>query len=708
MASGAASITIRGDVKQALAALESLGLKAEETGGKVEGAFGSKIESSVERTGGLFGKLGSIVSGLGLPFSESFTKMGDKMGEAETKGKGFGASMASLGKGLTLGVAAAAVGVGYESIEMADKLETARAKLEAALKGAGSSFDALKPQIDGVDSRMEKLGFTNAQTEGGLAALTVATNNPTKAMQLMGTAADLARFKNIDLATAGTAVAKAMEGNLKPLKQLGIDLPINAASAEKLKVAQENLKIQTEQYQVAVEKLHDKHKVTAADEQALAIQNQKLAFAQRQVTEAQNSGTLVLDALNQRIGGQANEYTKTFAGRMQELKATTEDLGAKLGLVLVPMLEKLGQVTANVIGWFEKHKTVAEALGIALAILVAGPMAAFAAELIVDAAAAVVALAPLYLMIAVAAAVGAAIYELVTHFKAVVSFLHGPWGTAISVAVAVMDPFIGIPMLIIGHWKLILDFLKKAWADIKQWTMDGVNFVIAHWQLLLAGVLAVVLGPFAAIPMLIWRYWNQISGFTVTLWHDITGFFTSMWHDVETKVYSGIVTVVQFFSNLPGLVLSAIGGLLGDMFHFGASLIQNLINGVGSMAGSLSSSIGGAIRGALSDIPGVGSLFARAAGGPVAAGNAYVVGENGPELFLPSASGTIVPNKFVEAAASAPMVGGGGGGGGGGPVSVVLQIDGSQFAAAAWPSLRTFIAQGTSRNSVRVLPGVIN
>jgi hypothetical protein len=45
-------------------------------------------------------------------------------------------------------------------------------------------------------------------------------------------------------------------------------------------------------------------------------------------------------------------------------------------------------------------------------------------------------------------------------------------------------------------------------------------------------------------------------------------------------------------------------------------------------------------------IPG-GSSFAglfRAEGGPVASGRPYIVGEQGPELFVPKASGTIVPN----------------------------------------------------------------
>jgi hypothetical protein len=38
------------------------------------------------------------------------------------------------------------------------------------------------------------------------------------------------------------------------------------------------------------------------------------------------------------------------------------------------------------------------------------------------------------------------------------------------------------------------------------------------------------------------------------------------------------------------------------------------------------------------------NLPARAAGGPVAAGKSYLVGEKGPELFIPAAAGQIVPN----------------------------------------------------------------
>jgi phage-related minor tail protein len=52
-----------------------------------------------------------------------------------------------------------------------------------------------------------------------------------------------------------------------------------------------------------------------------------------------------------------------------------------------------------------------------------------------------------------------------------------------------------------------------------------------------------------------------------------------------------------------------------------------------------------------------------AVGGPVNAGSPYVVGEKGPELFVPSSSGSIVPNGAM-----------GNSGGGSGGVTVNYNI----------------------------------
>jgi hypothetical protein len=67
--------------------------------------------------------------------------------------------------------------------------------------------------------------------------------------------------------------------------------------------------------------------------------------------------------------------------------------------------------------------------------------------------------------------------------------------------------------------------------------------------------------------------------------------------------------------------------------------------GKGGGFGSIVSSIAGAFGfGGGTQLPG------RAAGGPVSAGMGYLVGEKGPELFLPRQSGSIVPNGAMGGA----------------------------------------------------------
>jgi hypothetical protein len=54
----------------------------------------------------------------------------------------------------------------------------------------------------------------------------------------------------------------------------------------------------------------------------------------------------------------------------------------------------------------------------------------------------------------------------------------------------------------------------------------------------------------------------------------------------------------------------------------------------------------------------LGGLFggARAAGGDVEAGRAYLVGENGPEPFVPKVSGTVLPNSALSKSSGKPIV----------------------------------------------------
>ncbi len=99
-----------------------------------------------------------------------------------------------------------------------------------------------------------------------------------------------------------------------------------------------------------------------------------------------------------------------------------------------------------------------------------------------------------------------------------------------------------------------------------------------------------------------------------------------------------------------------IGDSIGSVF---ASAFSGLIDGSRKVSdvlkGLLSQLASMALNSAFRALfGGTGGLFSsifggfRANGGPVAAGRAYVVGERGPELVVPSSSGTVIPNSALQ------------------------------------------------------------
>lgn len=127
------------------------------------------------------------------------------------------------------------------------------------------------------------------------------------------------------------------------------------------------------------------------------------------------------------------------------------------------------------------------------------------------------------------------------------------------------------------------------------------------------------------------------------------------------KIMGGVL-LIALMAFVKGVELSVIGisniillsqelttfliGPFGKAWDFVAEKIEQVTEGVNNLidsfkraftaAGNLPGKIGSAIVNAV--IPG------RASGGPVTGGNAFMVGEEGPELFVPKQNGTIIPN----------------------------------------------------------------
>ena len=109
--------------------------------------------------------------------------------------------------------------------------------------------------------------------------------------------------------------------------------------------------------------------------------------------------------------------------------------------------------------------------------------------------------------------------------------------------------------------------------------------------------------------------------------------------------------VAPFLGGVLKLAIQGIGIALGVVINVVGTLIegfQTLFGIINSVVGSIRTLISlvannAAVKGIAGAISSAFGGF-RAAGGSVTAGKAYVVGEQGAEMFVPSSNGTIVPN----------------------------------------------------------------
>ena len=395
------------------------------------------------------------------------------MGEARTQvatlekeGSGSFDKLAAFGKASLFALGTAAVGVGALSLEMADTFEASHAKLEQALKNAGSSFEQFAEPISKAQKQMEQYGYTNAQTQEALANLTTSLKDPTKALDSLSIAADLAKYKHVDLAEASIAVAKAQEGNLRPLKQLGIDLPIAAGGALKL-----------EQANTALGKATDAASTfLAAHSDALGVNNKyhaayeallgKVDDAQKKVNDESSAGTKIMQGLSDAIGGQAAASAETFSGKMLALKAQSEDVAKNIGMALIPIVEKLVTAIKDVVDWFGKHKAIAEALGIVVGTVLVVAIGAYLASLATAAIESAVSFAT---MIAGWIGLGAA-EDTATAGAVGFNLATGGMVLAIGAIIAAV-------VLLATHWKEVWSAMKTVVSDVWDFMKDVFSWI---------------------------------------------------------------------------------------------------------------------------------------------------------------------------------------------------------------------------------------
>lgn len=300
----------------------------------------------------------------------------------------------------------------------------------------------------------------------------------------------------------------------------------------------------------------------------------------------------------------------TAAGQLGAVLADV--LVAAVG-ALVPLLVGALTAAADLVGWFTSLNGGAEVLAVGVGALVVG-IGAY--KLIMGTISAVtkgwaiaqgilnavMAINPIFLIIAAIALLVAGIVLLVMNWDKVVGFLKGIWQGFVDWFLGVMDGFLGF---IAPVWENIKNIIAVAWAVIVTVVTTYINIVLtiirAVWETIkvvfstaceviktiiataLSIIIAVFTGNFGAIGALIASAWVKITGLfsgafakigsiVSGAWSTISGLFTNAvngikgmlsgaWQAITNTVKNVWNGIIGFFQSIPGRIISAIASL---------------------------------------------------------------------------------------------------------------------------------------------------
>src|ERR1039458_106118 len=321
---------------------------------KITDAFGTTMGKSEESAGqlstafaGVAGQL-KTTEGKALDAGQALSFMKTATDLAEASGTSLTSATADLSNVLQ----------SYQ-IKVSGTAKASNDLYEASL-ATGSSIDSVSSALDRIKTRLGAMTPPLSQMSSLLVDLAAhgesgraSVQAPTRFLHMImsGTQADL--FKAF--VTANTAVDAS---NLKQ-QQLGITVLnsnhqfVGFGSV----IAQLNQQIVGMSTAQATAKLSADGFGTSAGKLLSIVQAGPAAYAA--ATAAINTHNAVVAA--------AAKQQATLQGEWQTALATIKDLAEQLGTLLIPVFTTLGGVVASVAGWFDKNKTVAEALGIVVA-----------------------------------------------------------------------------------------------------------------------------------------------------------------------------------------------------------------------------------------------------------------------------------------------------------------------------------------------------
>ena len=507
-----------------------------------------------------------------------------KMKRAQKGFKRTARQLKSIGKSMSLSLTAPLTAFAAASVKAFDTQAKAEAKLRTAL---GDNKDAFQNLTEQARELQKVTLFGDEETIAAASFLAQMGLQEDAIKRLLPLIQDMATAKGMSLTAAADLVAKSVGSSTNALSRYGIQIEGAVGSTERLDSA--------------------------------------------------------VNALTQQFEGQAQAAAEAGTGSLKQLQNTIGDLMEDIGQMLMPIIQKL--VDKIQIG-VDKFKNLSDEqkeniIQIGLLIAAIGP----AVYILGTLASAISALSTAYLFLS-ATAIPAVISALETLY---LLMLYNPI-TALALAITALGATIFL-------------FVK----NLSDATEEQVKFNAAQEEAIVltekqAQALDNTLIPFIdGTTKATEKATERAKEFAIQLDEvaqvasidspdGLVGGLKQVTHEL-TEVQGEMSALGQFatstFSGIADRVLQFRGTFTQVLEEIGI-MIGKMILKMAIMAGFMSVISGGAVAGGFSfasafnmqlGIPG------KASGGSVVAGQPYIVGESGAEMFIPNQSGTIIPNN---------------------------------------------------------------
>lgn len=416
--------------------------------------------------------------------------------------------------GITVASAAVVAGVAAfaaDSVAAFSEAEQSQAALVAAYEKfpavSSTSIDALRALNTEIQ---KKTGFDDDQLAASQATLAQFGLTGEQITQLTPLMADYAAKTGKDLATAAEDMGKAVMGQGRALKNVGVDFTDTGNAAG-------------------------------------------------------NFDQLVA-GLDGTVGGFATTMGDTAAGKAAILEASFGDIQETVGEMLIPVLKTLVDVATSVTQWMSENPVIVQALAITVGILTAAIVGLNIAMWAMNSA--ILANPITWIVLAIVALI-AAIVLLALNWDQVVAWISDVWGGFIGWLTGVIEGFVGWWN---GIWSAVGQFISDVWNNIVNAVTNYFTMLFIGARIVGNQISNWWNGLWSGIGSFFGGIWEGILGAIRNVQNVFGIVFNAIGHIVR-GAFNGVVSVVRGVINgIIDAVNGVIGGINGVAGAIGAAV----------------------------------------------------------------------------------------------------------------------------------------